>query len=644
MKNTFFLICSVFVLIFFPFRLFAVPDANSSQNTSPPLTQLSLEELMDLEIYSASKKLEKQFQTPAATYVLTEEDIRRSGVTNVMDALRLVPGVSVQKVDSNTWDISIRGFNGSIFANKLLVMIDGRSVYTPFQGGVFWDIQDVMLEDIERIEVVRGPGGTLWGSNAVNGVINILTKKAKETQGALVSGGGGTEEQGFGAFRYGNQIKDLFYRGYVKYFRRGEGFRRDAIEPDDWHLLKTGFKSEYKNLTFQGDLHNGEVGERLSMTNPATLTASQFTTNTDVSGGNLLTKYEGENLTAQAYWDHTQRHSLTFREKRERIDLDFNHRFTLPLRQEVVWGGGYRWDIDQFSNTFGISLLSPERTDHTANAFVQDEIDLIKDHWRLIGGSKFEHNTITGFEVQPNIKTVITFLKDHVIWGSISRAVRIPSRIELDVLAQGGVAGVLTQLVGNNALKAENLISYEAGYRTKIIPKVLLDTTFYYNQYDDFLSAPVSRGLTFITFGNGMEADVYGFELGGDIEPWEWWKIRSGYSFNKVNMHLDLEENDLAGVERINENSTPKHIFFVHNSFDLPRGFQLDLVTRYVDHINLTGTSPYFELDLRLGYKWKNILLEAVARDLFQAHHPEQQSTNSTQVERSVYGRATVEI
>lgn len=639
-----------------PLKVFSVLMTSFFVGISPlkaatDLAQLSLEELMDVDIYSASKKLEKQFDSAAATYVLTHEDIRRSGVTTIMDALRLVPGVSVQKASSSSWDISIRGFNGGSLANKLLVMIDGRSVYTPLQGGVIWSLQDVVLEDVERIEVIRGPGGALWGTNAVNGVVNILTKKAKDTQGALITGGGGSEESGFGTFRYGGKLNEMFYRGYVRHFNRAEGFRGDDRVNDDWRMTRGGFKAEQGNVTVQGDIYGGIAGGQAIRLTPVTLAQTRVSADTDIYGGNILGKYENETVTAQAYWDRTVLKGITFQERRDRVDFDFNHRFYLPLRQAITWGAGYRMDIDHYNNSFEAFFLPDRDTHHTASTFIQDEITLIENFWKLIGGTKLEYTTYTGWEVQPNIRTVFTILEKHVVWGALSRAVRTPSRFELDSTQQSNSGGALLQVLGNPELGSESVVSWEAGYRTKIIPSTSVDATVFYNEYDDFTTLPLGRlfsnGVNAVLqarLGNGATADVYGFELGTDVTPREWWTIRSAYTFTKVNMHINIGEDDRAGIERFNEVAAPQNMFSVRSSLDLPKGFEWDTILRYVDQLDAWRVHPYIELDMRLGYRWKNMLLEVVGRNLIEGHHKEHAGTNDTEVERSVFGRATFEI
>lgn len=630
----------------------AVKDAGPPKN-EPSLAGLSLEELMNVEIYSASKKVEKQFDSPAAAYVLTNEDIRRSGVTTVMDALRLVPGVSVQRVRGQTWDISIRGFNGGVFANKLLVMIDGRSVYTPLQGGVTWALQDLVLEDVERIEIIRGPGGTLWGANAVNGVINILTKKAKDTQGVMTSGGGGSEESGFGTFRYGGKMDETFYRGYIKHFHKAEGYRGDDFVNDDWRMTRGGFKAEHGGATVQGDLYGGRIGSLSNRFTTPPVRGRVESYDTLAYGGDILAKYEVNDFHLQAYWDRTVAEGRTLNERRDRVDLDFNHQFSLPLRQQIIWGGGYRWDIDRYTNSLETQFYPESETHHTVSAFAQDEITLIENYWKLIGGTKLEYTTFVGFEVQPNVRTIFTPHEKHVLWASLSRAVRTPSRFELDSF-QSTVSGTaLVQIEGNPDLQSENVISWEGGYRTQIIPKTSVDAAVYYNEYDNFLSlrVPISgayfNGTNVVLPGqlrNDATADTYGFELGADVAPTEWWKIRNGYTFTKVVMHINIGADDSGGIERFNETTTPKNIFYTRNSFDLPGGFQFDAILRYADQIDASKVRPYTELDLRLAYQWKNLLLEVVGRDLIEGHHKEQGSAGATEVERSVFGRAAVTI
>src|ERR1700731_4640181 len=378
-------------------------DAYVSPST---LKKLSVEQLVDIDVTSVSKYPEKFSEAAAAVAVLTSEDIERSGVTKIPDALRLVPGLDVAQVDAHTWAISSRGFN-DIFADKLLVLIDGRTVYTPLFSGVFWDVQDTLLEDIDRIEVVRGPGATLWGANAVNGVINIITKSARDTQGLLLYGGGGTEEQGFTGARYGVKINDdAFVRIYAKYFSRDSSVLPDDTDAhDSWDMFRAGFRLDWDpthqdSVTVQGDIYTGQQDEVYTVPTTTFPFSGKISSTDNVSGGNVLGRWSerfsaDSELTVQTYYDRTVRNSAIFAENRDTGDIDVQHRFGLGERQEIIWGFGFRVTHDDVLNSLNVALVPDSRTLKLYSAFVQDDIVIVPEQLRLTIGSKFEHNDFT---------------------------------------------------------------------------------------------------------------------------------------------------------------------------------------------------------------------------------------------------------
>src|SRR5947209_9123363 len=387
---------------FFSICLFIALGAfGQTPPAQPDLTELPIETLLQMEVTTVSRKSEKLSQSPAAVSVITQDDIRRSGVTSIPEALRLVPGLEVARLDASQWAISARGFN-DVFANKLLVLQDGRSIYTPLFSGVFWDVQGTMLEDIERIEVIRGPGATLWGANAVNGVINIITRSARDTQGLLITGGGGTEEHDFGGVRYGGKFSEhAFFRIYGTYFNRDDSALPNGDDAHDgWQLGRGGFRldwdvSEHNLLTLQFDLYRGTLHQVFGTFDPAN--PINFTRvvrdEIDLAGENLLGRWShsfssDSDLRLQLYYDRTERNTVIFKEDRDTFDIDFQHRFPLGRRHDVIWGGGYRVTGDQVGNSPTISLTPDSRTTHLFSAFVQDEIALVPDRFRLTLGSK----------------------------------------------------------------------------------------------------------------------------------------------------------------------------------------------------------------------------------------------------------------
>src|SRR6266576_170012 len=403
----------------------------SNQNPPENLKKVSLEELGQIEVTTASKVPVKATRTPAAIYVITQEDIRRSGATSIPEALRMAPGVEVARVDSNTWSLGVRGFESTL-SRSVLVLIDGRSVYTPLFAGVYWQVQDTLLEDIDRIEVIRGPGGTIWGANAVNGVINISTKRATETQGLLATAGGGSEEKGFGGLRYGGKVGENFsYRVYGQGFRRDGQFTPHVSDFDDWQKGQGGFRTDWDlsrqdNLTIQGDAYQGTIGQRALVSSFTAPFSTVVEDAAGVSGMNLLGRWrrslsETSNLALQVYYDRTFRREATFQERRNTVDLDFQHRFKPASHQELIWGLGYRYTKGDTESLPTVIISPRDNTDNIFSAFAQDEVLFLDDRLRLTVGSKFEHNDYSGFEFQPSGRILWNPAEHHSLWAAISR-------------------------------------------------------------------------------------------------------------------------------------------------------------------------------------------------------------------------------
>lgn len=654
--------------------------ANSSSQESK-LLELNLEELMNIEVTLLTKKKQKLSESAAAVYVIMQEDIRRSGVTSIPEALRLAPGLQVARIDSNKWAISSRGFNDR-FANKLLVLIDGRSVYTPLFSGVYWDVQDVLLEDVERIEVIRGPGGTLWGANAVNGIINIITKSAKDTQGGLVSTGGGSEEQGFSGFRYGGKMGEAFYsRLYGKYFNRDTFFHGH----DDWRMGRLGFRTDWEldgsnTLTFQGDYYDGENGERLGVPILISPFSTIFNDDPLVSGGNFLFRwkhefYEDSDLVLQLYYDKTQREVASFEEVRDTFDLDFQHRFNLSERQGLVWGLGYRITTDDIHDlqlilpprrgfVFSpVSFIPDTRDDHLFSAFLQDEINLVKDKLSLTLGSKFEHNDYTGFEYQPRGSLTWTPASRHTLWAAVSRAVRTPTRAEEDaqIVVEAFPPGTtallpgLVTLISNRDFDSEELLAYELGYRLQVLDTLILDLATFYNVYDHLRTfelgtsafKPLLLPHRVIPFSadNKMDGETYGVELTTRWQALNWWRLEGSYTFLQIQMHPDGDSNDsfsLLNIERTN----PHNQFSIRSLMDLPRNLEFDWGVRFVDNLPGHGVESYLAIDLRLGWKPnKNLEMSLVGQNLLDSHHLEWvdwfYQPRGIEVEPGVYAKIT---
>ena len=527
-------------LTFVGLALGVMLPALAAAQPSQDLTDLSLEELMNIEVTSVSKKGQPLSQAAAAIFVITQEDIRRSGVTSIPEALRMAPGINVAKVDGNKWAITARGLNDR-YANKLLMLIDGRTVYSPVFAGTYWELQDYVLEDIDRIEVIRGPGGSLWGANAVNGVINIITKKAKDTQGVLASTVAGKEE-GIGTVRYGGAVgSDLHYRVYGKYFNRDTAYSSPTGAHDDWRAGRGGFRadwaaSSHDTVTVQGDYSEGRAGQRQTLATLSTPFSRTINEDAGLFSHNLLTRWThqlegGSETSLQLYYDLYRRDTTALAERVQTYDIDFQHRFALPLRQEIVWGLGYRLMSDQFRNSINTQVLKDSRNISLYSAFLQDEIRLIPDRLSLTLGSKFLHNDYTGFEIQPSARILWQAAPAHTFWAAASRAVRTPDRFREDgTVNVAGTPFGFVQIQGNNQQQSETVVSYELGYRTSLFEQLSLDIAIFYNHYDNLVYA--QSVSTFASrLANNTSGHTSGIEVAADWRPLEWWSLRPALTY-----------------------------------------------------------------------------------------------------------------
>jgi len=640
------------------------------------LTQLSLEDLMNITITSVSKKAQPLSDAPAAVFVITADDIRRSGATSIADALRMVPGLQVAKLDANKWAITSRGFNGR-FANKLLVLMDGRSIYTPWFSGVFWETVDTMLEDIERIEVIRGPGASLWGANAVNGVINIITRKAQETQGGLLAGTIGTEERGIGALRYGTRIgKDTALRAYAKYINRDAAVDATGHNTaDDWHIYSGGFRMDSQlsgrdKLLLEGGLFDGETGA--ATTFPQLLPPFEQTLDAqdDHRGYHLLTRWQRSfsdtaDMALQFYYNYEDRFASVSRGRGDTYDLDFQHHFTAAKRHEIVWGLGYRYFHDKIDDNPDFFSMDPsQRGVSTFNTFVQDDISFLNKRLHFVVGSKFEYNDYTHLEIQPTGRILWKPAENHSLWVAVSRAVRTPSRGERDanvistVLPPGTVPGAplpaaITTL-GSDNFTSESLTAYEMGYRFRAAHAFSLDVAAYYNDYSDLRSvmaglpsvafAPTAPHLVIpFTIENRIDGQQYGLELSANWRPTDKIRLQAAYTYTLPDLKNETSStmNGIVGPDIEN----PRHQVSLRAGLDLWHNTTLDLWWRYVDNLGELVDS-YHTLDVRLGWEpIPDLEIAIVGQNLIENHHPEFVpeffSTEPTEVQRGVYVKVT---
>ena len=641
------------------------PKPADSTTNQTDLASLPIEELMKIEVTTGARHPETLSSSPAAITVITQDDIRRSGVMTIPEALRLAPGMEVARLDASQWAISSRGFN-DVFANKLLVLQDGRSIYTPLFSGVFWDVQGALLEDIERIEIIRGPGATLWGANAVNGVINIITKSAKETQGTLISAGAGSENRGLAEVRYGDKIgENVYFRVYGTYYNRDDSELVIGPEADDsWQIGRFGFRLDWDVvpnqdlITLQGDAYRGALNQVFETFDPTSAPTLTRTVHDDITvdGGHLLGRWShifapGSDLSLQMYYDRTERNTVIFKEKRDTFDLDFQHRFILMERNEVVWGAGYRVTSDHVGNSPTISLDPNHRTIHLFSTFVQDEITLVPDRLRLMLGSKFEHNDFTGFEIQPGARILWTPHEQHTIWASVSRAVRTPSRAEDDVILNRAVQVapgffVPTTIRGSRGFDSEKLLAYELGYRAQLDPRISVDVAAFYNDYDQLRSLEQDPAApTQFQLSNKLYGETCGIEAAATLKLTDWWRLKPAYTLLEMDLHKRSGSTDVTSVQ--DEGKSPQQQFMLRSQMDLPHNISFDCTLRYVDSLPALAISSYLALDVRLGWKpTKNLEVAVGGQNLLQDHHAEFSpsfiQTQRAQIERGIYGKITV--
>ena len=632
-----------------PARASLPEDSAPSPRNGTELKNLSLEDLGNVEVTSVSKAPEQVWKTPAAIFVITQEDIRRSGATNIPEVLRLAPGVEVAQVDSDHWSIAVRGFAGQ-FSKSLLVLIDGRSVYTPLFSGVYWDVQNLMLEDVERVEVIRGPGGTIWGSNAVNGVINIITKRANDTQGTLVTAGGGNVTQGTGAARFGGTVgKNLSYRIYGMGFVRGPQFHSDGDGFDDWRMGQLGFRADWKpgdrdTLTVQGDTYRGETGERVSIatfTPPAEL---QPDDNAVVSGGNIVARWthqwtESSDFQLQAYFDRTNFQDLELGETRDTLDFDFIQHQRIHRDQELTWGLGARISPSNFIRTSaGVNFTPAKQTDTIYSGFVQYELPIVRDKVSLTAGTKLEHNNFSGFEFQPSAHLLWTPTNHQSLWAAVTRAVRTPSRLDQDVTFNIFITDmpppVYFQIQGDPNFAAEKLLGYEVGYRTTFTKNVYLDVTGFYNVYHDLQNygplsivlntAPITYAAILVPYANGIQGHTIGAELAPDWKINSRWQLRGSYSY----LHMSLRDSpgftDVGNLLGNYLGSSPRQMLSIQSLVNLPKRFELDLLYRYVSALPAQAVPAYQTADVRCGWRFaEHMEFSVVGQNLLQPSHPE---------------------
>jgi iron complex outermembrane receptor protein len=634
------------------------------------LTQVSLEDLMDITVTSVARKEQKLSQAAAAVFVITQDDIRRSGATNIPDILRMAPGVNVARIDSNTWAISIRGFNDR-YSNKILVLIDSRAVYQPSFSGVYWDQIDVPLEDIERIETIRGPGGTAWGANAMNGVINIITMSSKATQGGLAVAEGGSSASA-GLAQYGGKAGSLgTWRSFGSYSNTDSSMNQSGgSAADGWHAFHGGFRADLEtsprdSVLVQGDIYNASEGQNITTVLSNQLpTVATFNDPVTFGSGDLQTRWShtlqnGSEMSLNVYYNHVNRLDQAIDEDSTTFDIDFQHRVAINARNDLVWGLGYRVVDDRMTNGFNTAWSPSERTPSLYDGFVQDEIKLA-EAIRFTIGTKLENNAYTGFEYEPSAQLAWTPTAAQTIWLSASQAIRQPSRQDVDlqydlaiVPLAGNNFGVL-QYTNNTGIEAEQLREYQAGYRTQINKRLSLDVAAFRGYYRGletstlgepyFVQTPgPPHEVLPLNLGNSSYARTYGGEVFATWNVNSRWRLSPGYDL----IHMFVFQNTPGGVGTSNDiqGDTPKHQIHLRSSLALRSTVDWDTSVNFVGSLTDQQAPAYTRVDTQVRWRIREHLEIAIAgQNLLGARHTEfseAYEVNYTQVQRDVLGKIT---
>jgi iron complex outermembrane recepter protein len=639
----------------------AAPRSSGAQQPAPGVSDvadLDIEELGRIRITSVSRRPEPASRATAAVFVITREDIRRSGASSLPEALRLAPGLQVARVTARDWSITARGF-AEQSPNKLLVLVDGRAIYSPLFAGTFWDVQDVVMEDVDRIEVILGPGATLWGSNAVNGVINVITRSAADTRSRLLAVHAGTAEHLNASVRYGTALGAAgALRVYGSFLDRAPSHLAGGeLGEDDWQQGQGGFRADLDagsrdRLTFQGDLYAGSGGQDVR----GAVLGPPFTRvvddELDTHGGNLLARWsrnlgEASDVQVQAYYDRSIRKlpSSYGRIAVDIADIDMQYRLPLSRRHDFVWGLGYRINSDTVSGTFPTALVPGARTTHLVTGFAQDEIELAPERWYLTLGAKVEHNDLSGLELQPNVRVLWLPAAGHTVWSAVSRAVRIPSRLDADVrfVTQVLPTSPLTivRVDGNEDFESEELVSLEGGYRVMVHPTLSADLSLYYGWYDRIRSitplAPfVDDGVVVqpLRVDNDARGHAYGGTVAATWQPRRALRLQGSYTLLKMAIQ-PTDDAPPGSFPNVNPGYDPEHQAALRSSLNLPRGLEVDLALRYVGVLPQPRIPGYAEADARLGWNARpGLTLSLVGSDLLHDQHPEFWSQPQREIQR----------
>ena len=605
---------------------------SASPAAAQDLKRLSIEELMQIDVTTTSRHLEPVGSAAAAISVITGDDIRRAGVTTIADALLLADGVHVARFNNGTWAVSPRGFNANT-ANKLLVMIDGRTVYSPLFAGVFWNMEDYVLGDIDRIEVIRGPGAVLWGANAVNGVVNIITRHARDTQGALVSVSSGPEDPLIAEARYGGATPTVAWRAYAKVAARDDQrFATGASAGDQRRRGQIGFRLDGGEASGTTWLLKGDAFH--SRDHLADRAAGEFT-ELDLQARWSLPVGRSRVEVQSYYRREYRRVPQQLTHHIDIFDIDAQQHINLARRHDVVWGAGARVNRDGTDGSATLSFDPVDRVYPVSSVFAQDDIAILPGRVYVTVGAKYEHNVFGGGELQPNVRARYLMPRRQIIWGSVSRAVRRPTRFDDDIVATGPGGLVLAR--GSDDFEPESLVAGEIGYRVQPAGFFSFDATVFRHRITDLRSQDLPPAGLPVVVGNTLEGRVRGAEIGVNVQPLDWWRLHVGYTRLATDIRRAEGSRDVGGG--VTEANDPDHFFSLRTSVDLPRAIEVDAMLRAVASLPNPAVPAYGELNLRAGW-WMTPHTEiwVAGQDLLHDRHPEfgADLPTRTEFERSV--------
>lgn len=651
------------------------------------ITKYSIEELMSMEITSVSKKCQQVSKAAASIYVISQTDIKNSGLLSIPEILRLVPGLQVAQINGSNWAISARGFNGR-WSNKLLVLMDGRTLYTPTFSGVYWDAQDTNIDDIERIEVIKGPGASVWGANAVNGVINIITKQSQDTLGGYINLVVGNEQLS-STMRFGSAIGA---NGRFRIFAKATDNNATDLfsggeNHDAWDTQRVGFRSDWTlskadELTIQGDSYKADAEQLSGWLEDVHSSTIYIKENAQRSGYNTLfrwrhTNEDNSSFELQGYMDNSKRESMALIEDVRIYDIEFQHRFNLTNSQELTWGANYRQVKDELIGSFIVSFNPNSREIDLYGAFIQDEITLNEEVIVTLG-SKLEHNDYTGYEILPSARFLWAYNDTSSFWGAYSRSVRTPARANIDIQINAATisspyidfdgpfgplnAGdpALISIVGSPDVDSEVLYALEGGYKGIISDGLSIDLSIYYNRYNKLLSNHHSMELggdplpthavLLSRWESKMKGKSHGFELSSSWFVNESLKITAGYSWLAMSMKLQGEDLDQSSVNDI-EKGSPKHQLKISSNWKINDNLSLNLIGFYVDELFVRDTSgvqnikAYTRFDANIQwYISPHINVQVAGQNIFTSQHREFVTTDiiSSEIQQSIYASVKV--